>query len=49
MPLWLIKLAIALVFGPPLLLCVVLLAFGDVFLKYLDRKEKEHDRTQACH
>ena len=40
MPVWMIKLVIALVFGPPLMASLVALLFADVWLARIDGKEK---------
>ena len=40
MPVWMIKLVIALVFGLPMAISLVALLFGDVMIEHIDRKEK---------
>ena len=40
MPVWMIKLVIALVFGVPMAISLVVLLFADVWLARIDGKEK---------
>lgn len=47
MPEWAVKSVLAVVFGVPLMIGVFALVFGDVWLKYLDRKEEEHVKAEC--
>ena len=45
MPVWLIKTIIALVFGPPLFIGVLLLIGGAWYMAMKERLEEEHDQA----
>lgn len=47
MPEWVIKSALAVVFGVPLLIGVFALMFGDVWLGYMDKKEDERAEAEC--
>ena len=47
MPEWIIKSALAVGFGVPLLIGVFALMFGDVWLGYMDKKEEEHGKAEC--
>ena len=44
MPVWMIKLVIALVFGPPLMASLVALLFADVWLARMDGRKAPDEK-----
>ena len=44
MPVWMIKLVIALVFGPPLMASLVALLFSDVWLARMDGRKTPDEK-----